>query len=489
MNLSTARASKKSKEIGIKKTIGADRSSLVTHFLAESIATAFFSLLMAFFLIWLVLPQFNSITDKEILLPLTDPDFVLWSILIALITGLIAGSYPAFYLTSFEPASVLKSQLHNSFSELMIRKGLVVFQFFLSIILIVSVIVISEQLDFLQSKSLGYKKENIISFSREGNSASNMETFLEEIRRIPGVNNAGAISHSFLGRNSNTFGLSWPGKDPEDQILFENVRVSHETLETLGLEFVEGRSFMPENSADTMKIIFNESAIKIMGLKDPVGQVIRLWDEVDLEIIGVVKNFHFQSLHEPVNPLFVRLRPTDTWNIMASIDGARVKETIESMTNFYQTYNPGFTFDYQFQDEQYAKLYASEQRVSTLAKYFAGFAILISCLGLLGLSIFTAERRTREIGIRKILGSSSWNIVMLLSGSFSKVIILSIIFALPVSYYILQNWLTRFAFRIDLQVWYFIIAAILAMLVAWLTVASQALKASWVNPVNCLKEN
>ena len=307
--------------------------------------------------------------------------------------------------------------------------------------------------------------------------------------RIPGVLDVASSSHSFLGRNSNTMGLKWPGKNPEDKILFENVRVSHDLIKTLNLEIVEGRGFSRENSADTMKIIFNEAAIKIMGLDDPIGTIINLWDEYDLEIIGVVKDFHYQSLHEPVNPLFFLLRPDEGWNYIVSIEGSHVKETIASLTDFYEDYNPGFTFDYRFQDEGYAKLYSSEQRVSTLAKYFAGFAILISCLGLLGLSIFTAERRLKEISIRKILGSSSWNIVILLSGSFSKIILIAVVLAIPVSYYLLQDWLSRFAFRIDLQVWYFIIAALASLVIAWLTVASQAFRASRVSPVTTLKDN
>ncbi|MGK7394524.1 MAG: ABC transporter permease [Candidatus Cyclobacteriaceae bacterium M3_2C_046] len=488
MNLATARASKKVKEIGIKKSVGAQNEVLVLQFLTESVVTALMALLAAFLLIGLVLPHFNTITDKQISFPMFDLKFLLISLITTIVTGILAGSYPALYLTRFNPANVLKGKLPGSFSEILVRKGLVVFQFFLSIILIVSVIVISEQLSYVQHKNLGYKKENVIRFSREGRVKDNFHTFLEEVIKIPGVKNAAVTGHSLLGRNSNTMGVSWPGKDPEMQILFENVRVSESFLETMGLKMKAGRFFDEAYPADSAKIIFNEAAIKAMGLEDPVGQVVRLWDETDLEIIGVVKDFHFQSLHEPVNPLFFLLEPTGAWNIMVSLDGSHTRETLVSLKEFYQAYNPGFVFDYEFMDENYARMYSAEQRVSILSKYFAGFAVMISCLGLLGLSIFMAERKLKEIGIRKILGSSSWNIVLLLTSNFSKTVFIAILLSIPVSYYMLQQWLNKFAFRIEIQVWYFIIAAVAALLVAWLTVASQAFKAAKVNPVNCLKE-
>ena len=489
MNLSTARASGKAKEVGIKKSIGAQRHLLAFQFIFESFFTAFVSLLVAILMVWLFLPQFNLITEKEISLNLLDPDLLLWMLGITIATGLIAGSYPAIYLSGFNPAVVLKGEVKGSWGELFVRKGLVVFQFFLSIIMIVSVIVISRQMEFVQSKNLGYKKDNLIRFPIEGKVETSTATFIEEVKKLPGVLNVSSMGHSMLGQNNNTSGLSWEGKDPDDLILFENVRVNYDLLETLGVEMAEGRSFSRLHSTDTAKIIFNEAAIKIMGFEEPVGKVIRLWDEYDLEIIGVVKDFHFQSLHEDVAPLFFMLNPENTWNMLVRIEGGREKETLEALTDFYASYNPGFTLDYKFQDQEYARMYAAEQRIATLSTYFAGFAILISCLGLFGLAIFTTERRIKEIGIRKILGSSSTNIVMLLTGNFTKMVMLSILLGIPISYWLLDQWLARFAFHVELEVWYFIAAAAIALFIAWLTVASQAIKASHVNPVKCLRSN
>lgn len=325
MNLSTARASRKAKEVGIKKSIGAQRSSLIYQYISESMVTALVSFFVAWIVVWIFLPQFNLITGKKIVLTLTDPELLLWFSGITLFTGLIAGSYPALYLSGFKPAAVLKGEMKGSLGELWARKGLVVFQFFLSVILIVSVMVIYKQIQFVQTKNLGYKKDHLIGFPAEGKIKANQKTFLNEIRRIPGVSSASITSHGFLGRNNNTSGLEWEGKNPEDLILFENISVDYGMLETLGVELADGRFFSEEISTDTSKIIFNEAAIRVMQLENPIGQKIKLWGDHNLEIIGVIKDFHFQSLHDAVNPLFFRLDPENTWRVMVRLRGRKGK--------------------------------------------------------------------------------------------------------------------------------------------------------------------
>lgn len=487
MNLSTARASKKAKEVGIKKTVGAQRGSLMLQYISESIFTSFLSLLVALAIVWLFLPQFNTITDKRIVFNPTDAELILSFLGITLFSGILAGSYPAFFLSSFKPSQVLKGEIKGSYAELWARKGLVIFQFALSVILIVSVMVIYSQIDFVQNKNLGYKKDNLIRFPVEGKLNENKESFLTEVRRIPGVVNASTMGHTLMGRNNNTSGLRWEGKNPEEIVLFENVRVNYDMLETLGVELAEGRFFSRDFPADSSKIIFNEAAIRVMNLEEPIGKTINLWGRYDLEIVGVVKDFHFQSLHDVVNPLFFMLTPQNTWTVMVRIEGGKEQETIAALESVYADFNPGFTLDYRFQDVQYAKLYAAEQRVASLSAYFAGFAILISCLGLFGLATFSAERRLKEIGIRKSLGSSVGNIVLLLSGDFTRMVIIAIGIGLPLSYYLLDKWLERFAFHVELELWYFAVAGLAALFIAWLTVASQAIKAARVNPVNCLR--
>lgn len=488
MNLSTARASRRAKEVGIRKSVGAQRQSLIMQYLSESVATSLLSFGLACLIVWLFLPQFNLITSKQIVIQFDDLNLLLWSTGIVLATGLLAGSYPALFLSGFKPAAVLKGEVKGSWGELWARKGLVVFQFFLSVTLIVSVLVIYSQIEFVQSKNLGYKKDNLIRFPIEGKVRTSLETFITEVKRIPGVVNAASIGHQLLGRNNNTSGLEWEGKHPDEMILFENIRVSHDMLETLGVELVEGRSFSREFASDTSAIIFNEAGIRAMNLENPIGKHIKLWEKYDFEIIGVVKDFHFQSLHDVVNPLFFVMNSRNTWNVMVRIEGGKEKETLAELGKLYVTFNPGFTFEYTFQDQDYARMYAAEQRVAGLSGYFAGFAILISCLGLFGLATFTAERRLKEIGIRKVLGSSSAGIVVLLSADFTKMVIISIGLGLPVSYWLLSEWLQRFAFHVELEPWYFIAAGLISLIIAWLTVASQAFRASTVNPVECLRD-
>lgn len=486
MNLSTARASRRAKEVGVKKAVGAMRSSLIKQYLGESILIAFSALVVAVMLVWLFLPRFNMMTDKEIVLQLS-PTIIGAFLGITLLSGVLAGSYPALYLSSFKPVTVLKGELKTSWGELWARRGLVVFQFTLSVVLIVAVLVVYQQIQFVQTQNLGYDKEQLIYFDLNGRLEEQSEAFLAEAKKLPGVENISSIGHNLIGRQNNTSGLEWEGKDPTARILFENVSINYDLLETIGVELKEGRFFSKAYGADSSKVVFNERAIEIMGLKDPIGQKIKLWDEYDLEIIGVVKDFHFQSLHEEMNPLFFRLNPQNTWTIMARLAAGKEKEAIGQLKNFYETFNPGFSFDPQFMDEQYAMQYAAEQRVASLSRYFAGFAILISCLGLFGLAAFTAERKKKEIGIRKVLGASVSNIVLLLTQDFTRLVMFSILLGLPVAYMMTDRWLTGFAYHINLSLWFFLLAGCLVMLISWLTVGSQAFRSAQANPRDCLR--
>ncbi|WP_232064520.1 ABC transporter permease [Rhodocytophaga rosea] len=488
MNLSTAKASRRLKEVGVRKTIGANRLSLVYQYLGESLLMAFLSMLASVILVVLFLPTFNEITGKELSLSL-DPVLITSVLALTVFTGIVAGSYPALYLSGFHPIAMLKGKLPTSVGELWIRKGLVVFQFSLSIILIVAVLVVYKQIEFVQNQNLGYKKENLIYINKEGKllDKSTQETFIEEVKNLPGIVNASTLGHSLTGHNGGTYGIQWEGKDPNDKTEFESVSVNYGTIETLGVDMQEGRSFSREYGADSAKIIFNEAAIKFMNMKDPIGKVIKLWGN-DMQIIGIVKDFHFESLHEKVKPLFFRVAPRNTRFIIARISAGKEKEAIDHLQKLYTSYNPGFTFEYKFLDQNFQALYEAEQRVSSLSRYFAALAILISCLGLFGLTAFTAERRRKEIGIRKVLGSSQWGIVYLLSKEFTKMVVMSILIALPMSYLLLSNWLDNFAFKIDLEAWYFLSAGIVALLIAWLTVGTQAVKAARINPIQTLKE-
>ncbi|SKC87078.1 ABC transporter permease [Ohtaekwangia koreensis] len=488
MNLSTAKASRRIKEVGIKKAVGAARKTLIYQYLGESLLLSFLSLLLAILIVDIALPHFNIITGKYLALNF-NPALILSCIGVSIFTGIAAGSYPALYLSGFNPATVLKGKINTAIGELWARKGLVVFQFALSVIFIVSVLVVYKQIEYVQSQNLGYNKDNVLYFPREGKmwQEEPLESFIAGIRAIPGVMSSSSISHTMTGHNSGTYGVVWEGKAEDDATEFENFTVNYDMMETLGIEMKEGRTFSKEFGADSSKIIFNEAAIEFMGLKDPIGKTVKLWGE-EMQIIGVAKDFHFESLHEKVKPVFFRLEPGDTYLVMSKLAAGAEAETIGRIKDYYQKVNPGFIFEYKFLDNEYQAQYVAEQRVALLSRYFAGLAILISCLGLFGLAAFTAERRLKEIGIRKVLGSSEFGIVYLLSGDFTKMVILAICIACPVSYILLKFWLSDFAYKIDLTAWYFVGAGIMALLTAWITVGVQAIKAARVNPVKCLKD-
>ncbi|WPP48463.1 ABC transporter permease [Catalinimonas niigatensis] len=492
MNLSTAKASRRLKEIGVKKAIGADRKALFTQYLGESMLLTSLSLILALILVLLILPQFNHITGKQLTLHF-DRNIILSITGITLFTGFIAGSYPAVYLSGFNPVSILKGggfhgRSKSSGGEIWARKGLVVFQFTISILLTVSVLVVYQQMTFIQSKHLGYKRDNVITFTAEGKIAEEPETFLSEIRKIPGVVNASYMDGDLINIHnfSTSKALEWEGKNPDDMTNFYMLRTGYDLVETLHMELKEGRSFSRNFSAESSGVIFNEAAIESMGLTNPVGKTVKVFGE-EKQIIGVVKNFHFESLYENVHPFYFMLSDRAE-NMMVKIEAGTAQEILTQLGEFYQAFNQGVPFDYRFLDEDYQKLYASENRVAVLSRYFAGITILISCLGLFGLAAFTAERRLKEIGIRKILGSSSLNIIRLLSADFTGMVLIAIIVALPISYLIAQSWLQDFAFSIELKWWYFAGAGLAALLIAWFTVGLQTVKAARVNPVECLKD-
>lgn len=484
MNLSTAKATRRIKEIGVKKALGAGRKRLVMQYMSESMLMTLFSLLAAVALVGMALPQFNVITGKQLAL-VFDGGLILSLVSIALFTALVAGSYPTLYLSGFNPVKVLKGKLNSSIGEVWVRKGLVSFQFTLSIVLIVSVLVVYKQIDFVQRQNLGYNKDNVIYFEVEGRVKENTETFLSEIKKISGIQSAASSTHDMVGHGWGT-GLNWEGKQTDDFIPVQIMAVNPDFLETMGMEMKEGRFFSSDFGADTTKVIFNEAAIAVMGLDNPIGR-----KAMDREIIGVVKNFHFESFHVDVKPqLFTlhgkRFAPPSL--IMARIEGGKEAETLERLNTFYKAYNPGFPLEYTFLDDVYQREYTSEQRVSVLARYFAGLAILISCLGLFGLAAFTAQRRIKEIGIRKILGASDYGIVRLLTGDFTKIVLVAIVIGLPISYYAASEWLKSYAYKIDLEWWFFGSAGLAALLIAWLTVGLQTVKAARINPTQCLKE-
>ena len=452
MNLSTAKASKRVKGSGNKKVIGASRRSLILQYMGESMLMAFLSLVIASLLVALLLPAFKEITGKEISLQFSSG--LVFSIIgITLVTGLIAGSYPAIYLSGFKPAMVLKGKLNTSAGESWIRQGLVVFQFSISVILIVSVMVVYKQMKLIQTTNLGYNKDNIIRFSNEGRLRENLSGFISEIKNIPGVVNASGADGDLLGNAGHSgSGINWEGKNPNVGIEYYGVDVNYDFIETMGLKMAQGRAFSKNFGSDSSKVIFNESAIAAMGLKNPIGKTVSLWGQKK-EIIGIVKDYHFESLYKKIGPAFLTYSQNNS-NLLVKIKAGAERETIPQIEQFYKKYNPGLTFDYKFLDDDYQALYSSEQRVAVLSRYFAGIAIIISCLGLFGLAAFTAQKRQKEIGIRKVVGASVSNIATMLSKDFLKLVLIALSIAIPLSWWAANQWLQSFAYRITYKRWH-----------------------------------
>lgn len=485
MNLSTAKATKRAREVGIRKSIGASKASLIGQFIGESMIITFCGLILSILFVEMSLPIFNDLTDKAINVSYAAPTLLLIFIGTALVTGLIAGSYPAFYLSSFEAVKTLKGSLKSSGGEVFARKGLVIFQFTLSVVLIISTVVIYKQIQYTQNKNLGYQNENLLTFPMEGEVQSQWDSFQQRVKNIPDVVNISRASATFMGRNSNTSGLDWPGKDPETLILFENVGVDYGLIETMGFELLDGRTHSEEFGADSSRIVINQTAANVMGLENPVGSFITLWDE-ETEIIGVVEDFHFQTLRSEIAPLFFRLVDYSSLAYVR-ISSDNIQNTLSQIEDIYKEFNPTFPFAYEFMDQQYAALYRSEQQIGDLAWYFSIFAIIISCLGLFGLSAFTAEQRAKEIGVRKVLGASVQNLVVLLTKDFTKLVIIAICIAIPMSWWLMNKWLSDFAYQSGMSWWIFALSGVLAIVIAWLTVSWQSIKAALVNPVQSLK--
>ncbi|HMC87110.1 MAG TPA: FtsX-like permease family protein [Chitinophagaceae bacterium] len=487
MNLSTAKASRRIKEVGIKKVVGARRGSLVVQYLGESVFISFLSLILAIVLIALLLPAFNQITGKTLNFQF-DATLILSVLGITLLTGLIAGSYPALYISGFSPALVLKGKLKTSIGEVWVRKGLVVFQFTLSVIGIVAVSIVYKQIDYIQSKNLGYSRDNVINFEipLEFDSAKMVaaESFVKEIRDLPGVVSAGSHSHNLNGNHGGIGGFSWPGKNPTQDLEFANLEVGYGFIQTVGIQMKEGKGFSDDNRS-FKEIIFNETAIKTMGLKDPIGKTVVFWGQPHV-IVGVAKDFNFESLYNTVKPCFFQDFPIGP-GIVVKIKAGTEKQTIERIKTAFTSFSKGLAFDYHFMDEDYEALYKAENRVSVLSGYFAGLAILISCLGLFGLAAFTAQRRQKEIGIRKVVGATVTNVAVMLSKDFIRMVIVAIVIGFPLVWWIMNNWLQGFAYRVPINAGIFIVAAIAIILVTIITIIFQAIKAAVANPVKSLR--
>ena len=486
MNLSTATATQRLKEIGVRKSIGADRWMLFRQFLMESILLSTIAGIISIGFLKVVIPIFNTHFYKSLDLGLNQPIHLGLYLCIILIAGLSAGFYPAFILSKFDSVKALKKEGLSGFgSASIVRKTLVVVQFAMTILLLTGTMTVSRQMAYLQEKDLGYDKENLIWFA---NSIpyNKIETAKLEISKIPGVVHTAVSSMTFNGSNNRGHNVSWSGKKEGQDVFFNFIVGDQDLTETMGLEIVEGRSFSKDISTDTSAYILNEEAVRKMNLSNPIGQIIET-EGGKGEVVGIMKDFHFESLHNPIGPVILSFHPDWTWLMYVRMDGKNNKEVISAIEDIYQKMAPGYLFEYNFQTEQPQWFYKSEQQTALLSKWFSGIAILLSCLGLLGLTIFTVARKEKEISIRKVMGASARQIVFLIAGQFILLVLLAIAGSLLPAYYVSHSWLENFAYYTPSSWTSYLAGPVLAILLALITIALNVIKVALSNPVKALR--
>ena len=492
MNLATAKSANRSKEIGLRKVTGANRFGLVKQFFGESILLAVIGTVLAVIIIALLLNVFNTLTTKEIPLSiLYDPVVVFGLVAITLVTGLLAGVYPALYLSSFQPVQVLRGSLKTGAKNSTFRRVMVVFQFSLSIFLIVGTIVVYSQLNYMRNKKLGYDKEHLVYTFLPRDARPKYEILKNKFKELSGVVDVSGSNQrpDYIGSNSG--GANWDGKDPEQTVLIGTQVADYNFLHTCGIELVEGRDFSEDFPGDvardtTGNYLVNEEVVKVMNVKSAVGKRFEIWG-IKGQIVGVMKNFHFLSVKQKIEPLLMLLSPDQVSYMSVRLAKNMIPETMDRLKEAWAEILPDYPFEFRFVEEDFDWMYRREQRMVDLLKYFSIMAVIIACLGLFGLSSFTAEQRTKEIGIRKVLGANEPSLVYLLCKEFLILVAVSGVIAWPISYYVMTNWLESFAYRFDLGVTIFIFSGVIAVVISLLTVSYQAIKAALANPVNSLK--
>ena len=485
MNLSTARSEKRAKEVGIRKSVGALRRQVMKQFLNESVMVALISFLFALVLVILALPYFNQLSDKQITIDWNNPYIWFVAVTFTVLTGVIAGSYPAFYLSAFNPVKVLKGTFKAGKSALLPRRVLVVVQFTVSIALIIGTIVVFRQIDYARSRPVGYSREGLVTVAFTDKLQSSFDALRNDLLASGLIDNIAASSQTatyFSNNNS----IEWTGKDPSLVRFFRDVNVTHDFGRTIRWNIKEGRDFSREHPSDSSAAIINESALRIMNFKDPIGQIIKYGGK-DFTIVGVVHDMITQSPYAPLEPSVFFC---SGWlqALTIRISGKQpVNKSLDQIAGLFKKYDPDTPFAYRFVDDEYAKKFTAEEKIGNLAGFFAVFAIFISCLGLFGLSSYVAEQRTKEIGLRKVLGASVLNVWQLLSKEFIILTLVSFIIATPLADYFMTNWLNNYSYRVHLSWWIFGITAAGSLIITLLTISYQAIRAGLANPVKSLR--
>ena len=492
INLTTARSVNRFKEIGIRKVVGANRKNLIRQFLGESFFTSIISIAIGVVIVLLVLPTFNFLSGKEIDADILFQPKTFFSLLfIALIAGIMSGGYSAIYLSSFQPVQILRGTfLTGGFgnSSVILRKVLVVLQFTLSIFLIISTLTIYDQINYIQNKNLGYKKEHIVYFRNRGNTARSYDTIKNELLKIKNVENVTSASNLPTYAPSSTSGIDWEGRNANDNLQVYRLDVSYDFIETFEMKISEGSSFSKLISEEKLKsYILNEKGIKSLGIEDPIGKRFSLWGN-EGRIIGVVKDFHYKHMGEEIQPMLLRIVDSNRLDfIIVKIKPVEIKNTIAGLKQVWDKFVPGYPFEYGFLDEEFDNLYRSENRFSLIFRYFTALAVIISSLGIFGLISFLAEKRKKEIGIRKVLGAPVGSIIYVLSKEFLILVFISIIISIPFAYYFMDKWLNNYAYHTSMSIITFAAAGFIAVIITLVTISYKSIKAATANPVDNLR--
>lgn len=488
MNLSTARSERRAREVGIRKVIGAHRFSLISQFLGESMLVSLIAGLLGLIIVQLALPAFNNLTDKHVGIPYADYRFWIYFLLFILFTGLLAGSYPAFFMSSFKPVTVLKGTFRKANALITPRKILVVLQFTFAIILIIATIVVRNQINYAKERKPGYNQSDLGYVFLTEDLVKNYDILKNELLQNGIASSVTKTSAPMTEGWSNSWGFGWEGKDPNDKTVFDRYCADDKIAQTVGLELVAGRDLdLKTYPTDSFSMLLNESAVKHIGFKDPIGQIIKD-NGRDWKVVGVFKDFVLNSPYRNTEPMIIE--GAGGWFNCVHIRFNPAKSTEDNMASaekIFKKYNPDYPFDYKFVDEQYAAKFRAEQRAGTLAGLFAGLTIFISCLGLLGLAAYMAENRIKEIGVRKVLGATVSDITTLLSKDFLKLVAVSFVIASPLAYWAMHTWLKDYPYRTKIPLTAFLLAGLLSMLIAVITVSSQAIRAAMSNPVKSLR--
>jgi len=493
MNLTTARSSGRAKEVGIRKVLGTERKSLIWQFLTESTLISILALIIGLLFVWVTLGWFNDISGKDMVMTsLLNPKFLAFILILPFVIGALAGVYPAFFMSSFKPITVLKGKLSTGHKKNSLRNFLVVFQFATSIILIIGTVVIYKQLQHIQTAKIGFNKDQVLVVSNSGiprETRQSLKNEIEQLTEIESASFAGFLPVASSSRSDTTFSTETV-MTSSNAFNMQYWRVDYDYLETMNMELVEGRNFSPSFGADSTALVINETAVKLSGYDNPIGKKLYTTDGDDNQlgytIIGVVKNFNYESLRKNVGALSFRLG-NNSWETAYRFNTAKVGNLVNVIRNKYKAAAPGMPFEYKFMDESFDSMYRQEQRVGKVALTFALLAIIIACLGLFGLATYIAEQRTKEIGIRKVLGASVANIIRMLSTDFIKLVFLAFVIAAPIAWWFMNKWLQDFAFKIDLSWWIFAVTGIIALAIALITLSFQAIKAAISNPVKSLR--